>query len=71
MDGLGRLAGAMRGEQDVESVVLRLPAIIRLALKHAVNSRTRLTALVSPTQLVYSANIRLKIMKILYFSSFF
>lgn len=50
VDGLGRLAGAMRGEQDVESVVLRLPAIIRLALKHAVNSRTRLTALVSPTQ---------------------
>lgn len=50
VDGLGKLAGAMRGEQDVESVVLRLPAIIRLALKHAVNSRTRLTALVSTAQ---------------------
>lgn len=48
VDGLGKLAGAMRGEQDMESVVLRLPAMIKLALKHAVNARTRLTALVSP-----------------------
>ncbi len=48
VDGLGKLAGAMRGEQDMESVVLRLPSMIKQALKHAVNARTRLTALVSP-----------------------
>ncbi|XP_010774308.1 glypican-3-like, partial [Notothenia coriiceps] len=44
VDGLGKLAGGMRGEQDIEAVVLRLPSIIKLALKHAVNSRSRLTA---------------------------
>lgn len=48
VDGLGKLAGGMRGEQDMESVVLRLPSMIKLALKHAVNARTRLSALVSP-----------------------
>ncbi|KAM7389410.1 hypothetical protein PAMP_023391 [Pampus punctatissimus] len=47
IDGLGKLAGAMRGEQDMEAVVLRLPSMIKLALKHAVNARTRLSALVS------------------------
>lgn len=48
VDGLGKLAGAMRGEQDMEAVVLRLPSMIKLALKHAMNARIRLTALVSP-----------------------
>ncbi|XP_074504033.1 glypican-3 [Sebastes fasciatus] len=47
VDGLGKLAGAMRGEQDMEAVVLRLPSMIKLALKHAVNARSRLTTLVS------------------------
>ncbi|XP_068181727.1 glypican-3 isoform X2 [Antennarius striatus] len=47
VDGLGKLAGAMRGEQDMEAVVLRLPSMIKLALKHAVNARTRLSVLVS------------------------
>lgn len=49
IDGLGKLAGAMRGEQDMEAVVLMLPSMIKLALKHAVNARARLTALVSVT----------------------
>uniref|UniRef100_A0A672HD45 Glypican-3 n=1 Tax=Salarias fasciatus TaxID=181472 RepID=A0A672HD45_SALFA len=39
IDGLGKLAAAMRGEQDMEAVVLRLPSMIRLAIKHAVNAR--------------------------------
>lgn len=47
VDGLGKLASGMRGEQDMEAVVLRLPAMIKLALKHAVNARSRLSALVS------------------------
>ncbi|XP_061901425.1 glypican-3 isoform X1 [Entelurus aequoreus] len=47
VDGLGRLAAAMSGEQDMEAVVLRLPAMIRLALKHAVNARSRLSIVVS------------------------
>ncbi|XP_053285009.1 glypican-3 [Pleuronectes platessa] len=47
VDGLGKLAGSMRGEQDMEAVVLRLPSMIKLALKHAVNARSRLTALVN------------------------
>ncbi|XP_026186362.1 glypican-3 [Mastacembelus armatus] len=47
VDGLGKLAGSMRGEQDMEAVVLRLPSMIKLALKHAVNARSRLSALVS------------------------
>uniref|UniRef100_A0A3B5B9T4 Glypican-3 n=1 Tax=Stegastes partitus TaxID=144197 RepID=A0A3B5B9T4_9TELE len=34
IDGLGKLAGAMRGEQDMESVVLSMPSMIRQALKH-------------------------------------
>lgn len=47
IDGLGKLAGGMRGEQDMEAVVLRLPSLIKLALKQAVNARSRLSALVS------------------------
>lgn len=47
VDGLGKLAGAMRGERDMEAVVLRLPSMIKLALRHAVGARARLTALVS------------------------
>ncbi|XP_056238305.1 glypican-3 isoform X2 [Seriola aureovittata] len=47
VDGLGKLAGSMRAEKDMEAVVLRLPSMIRLALKHAVNSRSRLSTLVS------------------------
>ncbi|XP_006781890.1 glypican-3 [Neolamprologus brichardi] len=47
IDGLGKLAGAMRGEQDMEAVVLRLPTMIKLALKHAVNTRSHLNTLVS------------------------
>uniref|UniRef100_A0A8C6S830 Glypican-3 n=1 Tax=Neogobius melanostomus TaxID=47308 RepID=A0A8C6S830_9GOBI len=37
VEGLGKLAGAMRAEQDMEAVVLRLPAFIKLSLKHVVN----------------------------------
>ncbi|KAG7223564.1 hypothetical protein INR49_028457, partial [Caranx melampygus] len=37
IDGLGRLAGSMRAEKDMETVVLRLPSMIKLALKHAVS----------------------------------
>ncbi|KAM8847951.1 glypican-3 isoform 1-T1 [Synchiropus picturatus] len=47
VQGLAKLAGAMRGERDVEAVVLRLPSIIKLAIKRAVTSRSRLSALVS------------------------
>ncbi|KAM4555300.1 glypican-3 isoform 1-T1 [Odontesthes bonariensis] len=50
IDGLGKLAGGMRGEQDMEAVVLRLPSMVKLALKYAVSDRTRLTTLVSITQ---------------------
>uniref|UniRef100_A0A667ZEF1 Glypican-3 n=1 Tax=Myripristis murdjan TaxID=586833 RepID=A0A667ZEF1_9TELE len=47
VEGLGKLAGAMRRDQDMEAVVLRLPLLIKLALKHAVNARSRLSAQVS------------------------
>ncbi|XP_029368808.1 glypican-3 [Echeneis naucrates] len=47
VDRLGKLAGSMRGEKDMEAVVLRMPTMIRMALKHAVNARSRLSALVS------------------------
>ncbi|KAJ0002570.1 hypothetical protein NQD34_007719 [Periophthalmus magnuspinnatus] len=47
VEGLGRLAGGMRGEQDMEGVVLRLPSIIKLSLKHVVNAKTRITTLMS------------------------
>lgn len=49
VDGLGKLAAAMSGEQDMEAVVLRLPAMIKLALKNAVNTRGRLSSVVSRT----------------------
>ncbi|XP_053734719.1 glypican-3 isoform X3 [Synchiropus splendidus] len=45
VQGLAKLAGGMRGEQDMEAVVLRLPSILRLAIKQAVTSRSRLSAL--------------------------
>uniref|UniRef100_A0A8C5I0M4 Glypican-3 n=1 Tax=Gouania willdenowi TaxID=441366 RepID=A0A8C5I0M4_GOUWI len=47
IDGLGKLAGAMTGEQDMESVVLRLPSVVRMALKHTVNARSRLSTQIS------------------------
>ncbi|KAM9794972.1 glypican-3 [Neosynchiropus ocellatus] len=47
IEGLGKLAGGMRGEQDMEAVVLRLPSMVKLAIKHAVNSRSRVSTLVS------------------------
>lgn len=47
VEGLGKLAGAMRAEQDMEAVVLRLPTIIKLSLKHMVNAKTRITTLMS------------------------
>ncbi|XP_077465725.1 glypican-3-like [Stigmatopora argus] len=47
VDGLGKLAAAMSGEQDMEAVVLRLPAMIKLAIKHAVNARSRLNTVVN------------------------
>uniref|UniRef100_A0A4W4H077 Glypican-3 n=1 Tax=Electrophorus electricus TaxID=8005 RepID=A0A4W4H077_ELEEL len=34
VEELGSLAAAMRGEQDIEAVVLRLHVIVRLALRH-------------------------------------
>lgn len=53
-DGLGKLAGAMRGEQDMEAVVLRLPSMIKLSLRHAVNARSHLSTLVSLTHILYT-----------------
>ncbi|XP_061691925.1 glypican-3 isoform X2 [Syngnathoides biaculeatus] len=47
VDGLGKLAAAMSDERDMEAVVLRLPAMIKLALKHAVNARSRLSSVVN------------------------
>uniref|UniRef100_A0AAV2MLR0 Glypican-3 n=1 Tax=Knipowitschia caucasica TaxID=637954 RepID=A0AAV2MLR0_KNICA len=47
VEGLGKLALGMRGEQDMEAVVLRLPSIIKLSLKHVLNAKTRITALMS------------------------
>ncbi|XP_067104397.1 glypican-3 [Osmerus mordax] len=47
VEGLGRLAGGMSREQDMEDVVLRLHSLVRLGLRHAVNARSRLLALVS------------------------
>ncbi|XP_070993865.1 glypican-3 [Oncorhynchus clarkii lewisi] len=49
VEGLGKLAGAMRGEQDMEAVMMRLHVLIRLALRHAVKARPRLHTLVSST----------------------
>uniref|UniRef100_A0A8C9W7Q6 Glypican-3 n=2 Tax=Scleropages formosus TaxID=113540 RepID=A0A8C9W7Q6_SCLFO len=47
VDGLAALAGAMRGERDAEEAVLRVYAIVRLALRHAVSAHSRLLATVS------------------------
>ncbi|KAG9272645.1 glypican-3 [Astyanax mexicanus] len=47
VEGLGTLDSSMRGEQDMEEVVLRLHVIIKLALKHAVGAKTRLNTQVS------------------------
>ncbi|XP_010896099.1 glypican-3 [Esox lucius] len=49
VEGLGKLAGAMRWEQDLEAVMMRLHVLVRLALRHAVNARPRLHALVGST----------------------
>ncbi|KAL0973908.1 hypothetical protein UPYG_G00212810 [Umbra pygmaea] len=47
VEGLGKLVGAMKGEQDLEAVMMRLHVLVRLALRHAVNARPRLHTLVS------------------------
>ncbi|XP_053486778.1 glypican-3 [Ictalurus furcatus] len=47
VDGLGTLAAAMRGEQDIEAVVLRLHVIIRMALRHIVGAKSKVNAQVS------------------------
>ncbi|XP_036425031.1 glypican-3 [Colossoma macropomum] len=47
VEGLGTLDSAMRGEQDMEAVVLRLHVIIKLALKHAVGAKSRVNTQVS------------------------
>lgn len=49
VEGLGTLAAAMRGEQDIEAVVLRLHVVVRMALRHIVETKNRITAQVSPT----------------------
>ncbi|KAJ8266927.1 hypothetical protein GJAV_G00136270 [Gymnothorax javanicus] len=49
VEGLGTLVGAMRGEQDLEAMVMRLHALVRLALRHALNIRSRLKAALSKT----------------------
>ncbi|TSP25416.1 Glypican-3 [Bagarius yarrelli] len=47
VEGLGTLAAAMRGGQDIEAVVLRLHVIIRMALRHIVGTKNRVNAQVS------------------------
>ncbi|XP_026868822.2 glypican-3 isoform X2 [Electrophorus electricus] len=47
VEELGSLAAAMRGEQDIEAVVLRLHVIVRLALRHAVGAKSKVNAQVS------------------------
>ncbi|KAI4897294.1 hypothetical protein NFI96_024654, partial [Prochilodus magdalenae] len=47
VEGLGTLDSAMRGEQDMEAVVLRLHVIIKLALKHAVGAKSKVNTQVS------------------------
>ncbi|XP_064182327.1 glypican-3 isoform X1 [Anguilla rostrata] len=48
VEGLGALDGAMRAERgDMEAAVLRLPALVRLALRHALAARGRLVTTVS------------------------
>ncbi|XP_076877346.1 glypican-3 isoform X2 [Brachyhypopomus gauderio] len=47
VEELGTLAAAMKGEQDIEAVVLRLHVIVRLALQHAVAAKSKVNAQVS------------------------
>ncbi|XP_051514733.1 glypican-3-like [Myxocyprinus asiaticus] len=47
VEELGSLATAMRGEQDIEAVVLRLHVIIRQALKQAVAAKSKVSTQVS------------------------
>ncbi|XP_067242561.1 glypican-3 [Chanodichthys erythropterus] len=47
VEELGTLATAMKGEQDIEAVVLRLHVIIRQALKQAVATKSKVSAQVS------------------------
>ncbi|XP_059371600.1 glypican-3 [Carassius carassius] len=47
VEELGSLAAAMKGEQDIEAVVLRLHVIIRQALKQAVAAKSKVSAQVS------------------------
>ncbi|XP_055034066.2 glypican-3 isoform X2 [Misgurnus anguillicaudatus] len=47
VDELGSLAGAMKGEQDIEAVVLRLHVVIRQALKQAVATKSKVSAQVN------------------------
>ncbi|XP_023653218.1 glypican-3 [Paramormyrops kingsleyae] len=49
VEGLAALAKAMRSERDAEDAMLRLHAVVRLALRHALSSRSRLLAAVSAT----------------------
>ncbi|KTG40480.1 hypothetical protein cypCar_00006191 [Cyprinus carpio] len=49
VEELGSLATAMKGEQDIEAVVLRLHVIIRQALKQAVAAKSKVSAQVSDT----------------------
>ncbi|KAJ8246989.1 hypothetical protein GJAV_G00257510 [Gymnothorax javanicus] len=48
VEGLGALDSAMRGERgDMEAVVLRVPDLVRLALRQALSARSRLLSAVS------------------------
>ncbi|XP_066505807.1 glypican-3 isoform X2 [Hoplias malabaricus] len=47
VDGLGTLDSVMRGEMDMEAVVLRLHVIIKLALKHALGVKSKVNTQVS------------------------
>uniref|UniRef100_A0A8C1S0L5 Glypican-3 n=1 Tax=Cyprinus carpio TaxID=7962 RepID=A0A8C1S0L5_CYPCA len=47
VEELGTLAAAMKGEQDIEAVVLRLHVIIRQALKQAVAAKSKVSTQVS------------------------
>uniref|UniRef100_A0A3B3QSQ3 Glypican-3 n=1 Tax=Paramormyrops kingsleyae TaxID=1676925 RepID=A0A3B3QSQ3_9TELE len=47
VESLSSLETAMRGEKDLEAVVMRLDAMLRLALRHAIASRGRLSAAVA------------------------
>uniref|UniRef100_A0A673GTL0 Glypican-3 n=1 Tax=Sinocyclocheilus rhinocerous TaxID=307959 RepID=A0A673GTL0_9TELE len=47
VEELGSLAAAMKGEQDIEAVVLRLHVIIRQAFKQAVAAKSKVSAQVS------------------------